>query len=135
MNTLIIVLALTAIAFLMYKLWKPMVSPPKREVPPNTARLYFFFTNWCGFSKKAMPEWAALEKSLKTSSYYGKTHVEPVRVNCEEDVAQCTLYGINAYPTVVLETPEGIYDFKKRVTASNLKAFLVETLGQESTRL
>jgi hypothetical protein len=61
MNTVILVLAFVAIAFLVYKMWKPLLTPPKSVVPKNEARMYFFYTDWCGFSKKAMPEWAKLE--------------------------------------------------------------------------
>jgi thiol-disulfide isomerase/thioredoxin len=135
MNTLVLVLAFVAVAFLVYKLWKPVIQPPKSVVPANEARIYFFFTNWCGHSKKAMPEWAKLEKSLQSESYYGKTHVEAIQVDCEADKAKCTTYGINSYPTVMIETKEGIYDFNKRPTLESLKAFLRETLGKERASL
>jgi len=45
------------------------------------------------------------------------------------------LYGINSYPTVVLETKDGIHDFNQRPTLASLKAFLRGTLGQERERL
>lgn len=135
MNTVILVLAFVAIAFLVYKMWKPMVSPPKSVVPKNEARIYFFYTDWCGFSKKAMPEWAKLETSLQTTSYYGKTHVTPIQVDCETDKSKCSLYGINSYPTIMIETSDGIHDFNKMPTLASLKAFLRETLGEEAKGL
>lgn len=132
MMTLILVLAFVAIAILVWKLWKPVVQPPKQPVPPNEARLYMFYTDWCGFSKKAQPEWAKLESQLQASGgYFGTTHVTPIKVDAEKDTKLATLYGINAYPTVILETKDATYDFDKRVTAPNLLAFLRTTLGQE----
>lgn len=135
MNTVVLVLAFVAIAFLVYKLWKPVIAPPKREVPANEARIYFFYTDWCGHSKKAMPEWEKLERKLKTASYFGKTHVTAVRVDCEKDKKTAMMYGINAYPTVVLETSTGMYDYNKKVDTPHLLTFLRETLGQEGESL
>ena len=131
MNTLLVVLALVVLGLLVYKFWKPMVQPPKRDVKPNEANLYFFYTNWCGFSQKAMPEWAKLEEKLKSESYFGKTHVNAIAVDCETDRAMCTLYGIDGYPTVILETKSGLTDFTQKPTTSNLLAFLRQSLGQE----
>ena len=135
MNIVLLVLLFIALAILAYKFWKPMIQPPKREVKPNESNLYFFYTNWCGFSQKAMPEWAKLEGKLATESYFGKTHVNAIQVDCEKDRAMCTLYGIQGYPSVILETKTGLIDFDKKVTYSNLLGFLRDSLGQERERL
>ena len=135
MSIWIYVLAFIAAGLLVWKLWKPAVRPAKKEVPPNEARILFFYTNWCGHSKKAMPEWEAFESELASSNVYGKTKVVPVRVDAEEDVPTATLYDVQAYPTVLLETSEGIIPYEKRVTASGLQAFLRNKLGQERSSL
>ncbi len=132
LTPLILALAFVAAGLLVWKLWKPIVAPPKKEVPPNEARLYFFYTNWCGHSKKAMPEWETLEKS---SDMYGTTRVKFVRVDAEADQATATLYNIDAYPTVLLETKDGIIPYEKRVTAKGLKDFLRGHLGKEESSL
>lgn len=135
MTTLLLVLGFVVVGILVYKMWKPALRAPKQDVKPNQANLYFFYTNWCGFSQKAMPEWTKLEEHLAKDSYFGKTHVNAVPVDCEADQAKCTLYGISAYPTVVLETKQGLTDFNQRVTSSNLLGFLRQTLGQERNSL
>jgi thiol-disulfide isomerase/thioredoxin len=135
MMMLVTVLAFVALAILMWKLWKPVVQPPKKEVPPNEARLTMFYTEWCGFSQKAMPEWAKLEKKLGGDGYFGKTHLNMVKVDADKDQKTATLYDINAYPSVVLETEEGIFEFNKRVTADNLLTFLRSHLGHEGDGL
>jgi thiol-disulfide isomerase/thioredoxin len=132
LTPLLIALAFVAAGLLVWKLWKPFVAPPKKEVPPNEASLYFFYTNWCGWSKKAMPEWEKLENS---SGYFGKTHVNFVRVDAEADQATASLYEVNAYPTVLLETRDGIIPYEKRVTTEGLKNFLIGHLGKERTGL
>jgi thiol-disulfide isomerase/thioredoxin len=127
MNILLVVLTLVLLGVLVYKLWKPFVQPPKRDVKPNEANLYFFYTNWCGFSKKAMPEW----EKLKDDLYFGKTHVKPIAVDCEADQATCSLYGVEGYPSVMLETKAGITEMTKQVTHANLMSFLRDSLGEE----
>lgn len=131
MKTWILVVALMVVAVLAYKVWEPYVSMsrPKREVPNGEARLYFFYTDWCGFSQKAMPEWEALEPKL---AYFGTTHVTPVRVNAEEDTDTAALYDIHAYPTILLETKDGLYPYTKRPTTEGLLHFLRQTLGKET---
>lgn len=131
MNTLLVVLAFVLLGLLVYRFWKPMIQPPKRDVKPNEANLYFFYTNWCGFSQKAMPEW----EKLKDDMYFGKTHVNLVPVDCEADRTKCTLYEIQGYPTVLLETKAGIHEYTKRVTHSGIMSFLRDTLGEERQNL
>lgn len=135
MNILLVVLAFVLLGLLVYRFWKPYVQPPKREVKPNEANLYLFYTNWCGFSQKAMPEWTKLEESVKRESYFGKTHVNLIPVDCEADRARCALYEIEGYPSVLLETKSGLSEFGKRVTYSNLMTFLRDSLGQERENL
>lgn len=129
MNTIVIVLLFAILGLLVYKFWKPMIPKPKREVPKDRAKLYFFYTEWCGFSQKAMPEW----KKLADNTTYGNTNVELVQVNCEEDKSTCTLYEVNAYPTIKLETSTGLYDYTGPARHDNLVAFLRSTLGLEKT--
>lgn len=117
---------------LVYRFWK---TQPKREVKGNTARLYFFYTTWCGHSKKAMPEWEKLKADLRTSPVFGKTTVETVDVDAETDSKTASLYEVAGYPTIKLETSNGIYDFDRTVTHDNVMEFLRSTLGKEPHRL
>jgi hypothetical protein len=82
-----------------------------------------------------MPEWETFEGTLKESNTFGGTKVTPIRVDAEEDVPTATLYDVQAYPQVLLETSEGIYKYEKRVTASGLLSFLRNKLGQEGSSL
>lgn len=135
MNTTVTVLALLILTFLAWRFWSPYVSPPKREVPKGEATLYFFYTDWCGWSRKAMPEWEKLESTLASTPVFGTTTVKLVRVNAEEDRATADLYEVEAYPTIKLETSEGLYPFNKIPTQEGLLDFLRSSLGKESARL
>jgi thiol-disulfide isomerase/thioredoxin len=134
MNYLILALCILVIVVLVYKLWKPVVTP-KRPVPSGEARVYFFFTNWCGFSKKAMPEWEKIEEQLKKTPYFGTTHVVPIRVNCEEEVKTCELYGVDAYPTFKIETPSSLMDYTGKHKTESILTHLRNTFGKERESL
>lgn len=135
MNNLILFLALLILVVLVYKFWKPYMRPPKREVPTGKANLYFFYTDWCGFSQKAMPEWESLELALKETPYFGTTEVRAIRVNAEEDRKTAMLYEVSAYPTILLEHSGGISDYSGKRTAEGLLQFLRSSFGKESKSL
>lgn len=130
-RTLLTVLALAVLGYLVWRMWKPVVKP-KREVPKGKANLYFFHTDWCGFCKKAAPEWSKLEEHLNKSATFGNTIVTPVSVNAETDRTTAELYGVDAYPMVKLETSTGLYDYKQNVTYDGLMLFLQQSLGNEA---
>ncbi len=127
-DVVIAVLTLTILIVLAYRFWKPV---PKRNIPPNEAKLYFFYTDWCGWSKKAQPEWKKLEETVSATPYFGKTRVELVRVDAEEQRALADEYDVEGYPTIVLERKEGLTPFTKKVTYDNLLMFLRQSLGKE----
>lgn len=135
MNNLILLLSLVILVVLAYRFWEPFVNTPKRDVPVGKARIYFFYTDWCGFSQKAMPEWEKLEKALRDTPYFGHTEVTAVSVDCEKDRASCMLYEVSGYPTIKLETSSLLRDYEGKRTAEALLQFLRETLGKESKSL
>lgn len=135
MNNLILLLAFAILVVLAYRFWEPFVNMPKREVPVGKAQIYFFYTNWCGFSQKAMPEWEALEKSLAETPYFGNTEVKAVAVDCEADRKTCMLYEVEGYPAIKLETSSLLRDYEGKRTSAALLQFLRETLGKERKSL
>lgn len=134
MTALIVFLALAVITLLVWKLWRPRKAP-KQTVAHNEANLYFFYTEWCGFSQKAMPEWEKVEESLKLNPMFGNTKVTPVRVDAEQDRQKATLYEVEGYPTILLETEDSIYTFSGRRSHESLLQFLRDTLGKERQSL
>jgi len=76
-----------------------------------------------------MPEWEKLESG---PHQFGTTEVSFVRVNAEKDRATADLYQVDAYPTIKLETPTGLYTYDKTPTADGLTNYLRQTFGNES---
>lgn len=134
MRDVVLILLFAIVALLVYRYWEPFVSskPAKQTVPPHEANLYFFYTDWCGWSQKAQPEMKKLEETLSAPGKFGNTHVKFVRVNAEKDRDTAEMYDVKAYPTILLESSEGIRDYTKAVKYETLLAFLREALGEES---
>jgi thiol-disulfide isomerase/thioredoxin len=128
MSNILLALAFTVLIYLVWKLWKPALTP-KREVPKDKANLYFFHTDWCGHCIKAMPEWEKLEAG---SRQFGNTEVSFIRVNAEKDRETADLYEVRAYPTIKLETSTALYDYSSRPTAEGLTDYLRKTFGKEA---
>jgi hypothetical protein len=135
MNTLILFLALAILVILVYRFWEPFVDTPKQQIPVGSANLYFFYTDWCGFSQKAMPEWEKLEQRLKETPMFGNTKVKPIRVDADKDKKTALLYEVDAYPMIKLETSSILREFDGPRTADGLVKFLRETLGKEGKSL
>jgi thiol-disulfide isomerase/thioredoxin len=131
MTPLVLMLSLAIVVLLAYRFWEPFTVAPKRDVPVGSATLYFFYTDWCGYSKKAMPEWETLEAKLKESPVFGTTRVKAVRVDADQDRATTSLYGVEGYPTIKLETSSILTDYSGKRTSGEILAFLRDTLGQE----
>jgi thioredoxin-like negative regulator of GroEL len=72
---------------------------------------------------------------VKQVGAFDDTEVTLVTVDADKDKATATLYGINAYPTVVLETSDATIDFDQKVTKDALLRFLRTHLGQERESL
>lgn len=117
---------------LVYRFYWKQPQPPKRETFENKARLYFFYTTWCGHSKKAMPEWEKVKAALVVSPVFGGTTVEAVEVDGDKDPKTTSLYEVAGYPTIKLETSSGVTDFDRMVTSDNVLGFLRDTLGKEA---
>lgn len=123
------------LVILIYRMYEPFVNVPKRQIPVGKANIYFFYTDWCGFSQKAMPEWEKLEEKLKATPYFGNTEVKAIRVDAESDRATSLLYEVHGFPTIKLETSSILRDYEGKRTADSLMQFLRETLGKERSSL
>jgi thiol-disulfide isomerase/thioredoxin len=135
MNNLIVLFSLAILVILIYRMYEPFVNVPKRQIPVGKANIYFFYTDWCGFSQKAMPEWEKLEEKLKATPYFGNTEVKAIRVDAESDRATSLLYEVHGFPTIKLETSSILRDYEGKRTADSLMQFLRETLGKERSSL
>lgn len=63
----------------------------------NVRKIYFHYTNWCGFCKRMKPIWAEVKDALKD------TEMEFYEI--DEDIAKTP--GVNGYPTILMIDEHG----------------------------
>jgi protein disulfide-isomerase-like protein len=58
----------------------------------NEAVFVMFYAPWCGYCKKAMPEWDKLQKDYKKCKI--------IKVDCDKNKDMAKLHDIKSYPTI-----------------------------------
>ena len=106
---IIIIIVLIIILYIL----KSSKSEKKNKI---TVKLYY--ANWCGYSKKFLPEWTKFKKLVK-----GNKKIETETIKCEGDKeSMCKKVGIIGYPTIRIELKDSYKDYNgKRESNSLLK--------------
>ena len=96
---------------------------PKQD-DEKTSTLYFFYTNWCPLSKKAMVEWNAFQE--ETGGSLNGIKIDYKDINCDEDTETADLFKITGYPTIKLVYNDKIYEYDAKPDRAVLNKFLNE---------
>jgi thiol-disulfide isomerase/thioredoxin len=91
-----------------------------------------FYAPWCGYCKKAMPEWNKLE------GMYKKCKV--MKVNCDEHKDMAKKHGIKSFPTLKflpggLMNPAGAKEYQGPRTAQAMAAFVDQCVAGDPSEL
>lgn len=75
--------------------------------------LKMIYTNWCGHSKRALPDFNKLMDDHNGKNMNGyKINISKHDADVEKDVAK--KYGVKGFPSYVLETSDGVKDVNER---------------------
>jgi len=89
----------------------------------KTCELFYFYTTWCPYCKKARPEWDAFrsewEGKLKKGYYITFTEVD-----CDVDESTAKKYDVKSYPTIKLKCEGQVVEYDARPTKEDLNTFL-----------
>lgn len=66
-------------------------------------KIYNFNTSWCGYSVRFQPEWNNVMKRINNDKEISNAKAYDVKCDQEENEELCAKYGIEGFPTVVLE--------------------------------
>ena len=71
---------------------------------PQIVEVVMYYTEWCGHSKKALPEYEKLE-----SQYQNNPSVKVTKKNCEDDSgkAECKKQDVKGFPTIKTHHSDG----------------------------
>ena len=93
---------------------------------PDIAKIYYFYTQWCPFCKKARPEWDKFVEyvnNINTSETYDFEIITSV-VDCDKQTSIADKYEIEGYPTIKLIKNKEIYEYDAKPNKEHLIEFL-----------
>lgn len=125
------ILGWIAIAIAFYFILRPfLIFPETFDSEDNT--LYFFYTTWCGWSKKAWPHWNELKRFFETRNVtYGGKHVKLVAIDAEQHSEMAKKFNVQGYPSFRLETRDQGFEYSGSPSVDKFRDFLKKTLGYE----
>jgi thiol-disulfide isomerase/thioredoxin len=97
------------------------------QQPDNEAELFYFYTNWCPYCKKAKPEWEKLKSEYENKSINGTT-IYFREIDCEKDEKTPEQYKVEAYPTIKLITNGKVIEYDAKPNYETLNEFLNTSL-------
>lgn len=93
---------------------------------PKVATLYYFYTNWCPYCKKARSVIDQFKSKIDNKTF-NNNRIIVKEVDCETDSETADKFKIEGYPTIKLVTEDGtIYDYDARPNLETLMQFINE---------
>ena len=93
----------------------------KRESFKGHSVFRMYYTKWCSWSQKALPEFRALGNQVITNS--GQI-IKIQLVDCQLNKSLCTKAKIDGYPTLQLESSNGIIPYNGSRETDKILEFL-----------
>lgn len=93
----------------------------KRESFKGQPVFRMYYTKWCSWSKKALPEFRALGNQVITNS--GQI-IKIQLVDCQLNESLCNKAKIDGYPTLQLESSNGIIPYNGSRETDKILEFL-----------
>lgn len=91
--------------------------------------LYIFYADWCGYCKKAKPDFEKVAEHLRSNEVSGKK-IEVRMVNGDNEADLTKEYDVKGYPTVILVKDNRRYTYEGSRTEKEIMAYL-ETMMRE----
>ena len=120
--------------YVYYTYVEPRLNPSyveNKEFIENTttkeAELFFFFTEWCPYCKKAKPIWNSL-KAEYPDGIINNTKVYFKEVDCDKNEDMANEYKIEGYPTIKLVKDGQVIEYDAKPNLKTLEEFLHTTL-------
>jgi thiol-disulfide isomerase/thioredoxin len=125
------VLGWAAILIATYFILRPFtIGTP--TIDEEDVTFYFFYTTWCGWSKKAWPHWNEFKRFMETRNVtYGGNPIKLVAIDAEQHPDMVKRFHVQGYPAFRLKTSEKIFEYGQKPSVEMFRAFLTRTLGYE----
>jgi thiol-disulfide isomerase/thioredoxin len=91
--------------------------------------LYIFYADWCGYCKKAKPDFEKIAEHLRSNQVSGKK-IEARMVNGDNEADLTKEFDVKGYPTVILVKDNRRYTYEGSRTEKEIMTYL-ETMMRE----
>jgi protein disulfide-isomerase A1 len=115
---ILFVLLISICIYLLQKKFKKKVSND-----PKVCELFYFYTSWCPYCKKAFVEWNKFKSEWNYKILDGYT-IQFQEVDCDINEALASKYNVDTYPTIKLIKDGTAIDFDAKPTVDSLTRFL-----------
>lgn len=100
-----------------------------KEDNNNKIYIYFFYTTWCPYCKKARPEWDEFVKNIEKDKLINNNYdINFIEVDAEKDTSLANQFKIDSYPTIKLERNGQIYNYDAKPNTEHLMEFFKGSL-------
>ena len=93
----------------------------------GTADLYFFYTEWCPHSKRAIPIWAKLKEEVGDGKIKG-VKINFLDIDADKNTEMADKFKVEGYPTIKLVSGNQIIEYDAKPDKDTLLQFLNTSL-------
>ena len=93
----------------------------------ESAIVYYFYTEWCPYCKKAKPEWEKFKDVYSKQSVNGY-NLEFKEVDADKDEETATKFKVEGYPTIKLIKDGTIVEYDAKPKFETLEKFVKSSL-------
>tara|TARA_B100001778_G_scaffold139716_1_gene114827 strand:- start:1220 stop:1708 length:489 start_codon:yes stop_codon:yes gene_type:complete len=90
----------------------------------NKVNLYYFYTEWCPYCKKANPEWEDFCRELDNIYNNSSYQFNYFKIDCDKNQKMADKYNVEGYPTIKMVYNKKIYDYNAKPDKTNLLKFV-----------
>ncbi len=95
----------------------------------NDIIIYFFYTTWCPYCKKARPIWDEFKEKINSDKTYIENYNIIFReIDCDKESNLVKQFNIEGYPTIKLVRNNKTYNYDAKPDVNNLMEFFKGSL-------
>jgi thiol-disulfide isomerase/thioredoxin len=118
------ILTVILICIFIYIIRKVLLKRNKKEHnEPKICELFYFFTAWCPYCKKARIEWDKFKLEWNYKMIDGYT-LKFQEIDCDMNEPLATKYNVTNYPTIKLIKDDIVIDYDAKPNVESLTRFL-----------
>jgi thiol-disulfide isomerase/thioredoxin len=116
-----VVVGVLGIAYLFFR--SRQAAPVAATDDERVCEVFYFYTSWCPYCKKARPEWDKFKAPLHRTTRDGYLLMF-TEVDCDTDEALANKFEVTSYPTIKCVKDRRVTDYDARPSAATLNQFL-----------